>query len=386
MKSYLSKRNNGIWYVILRYTDINGKQKNKWVSTRETQKSEAAYHLQDIQKKYSYLEYGELDQKIEVSTYFANWKERQQDKVCMSTFESYETYFDKHIVPYFSNQKVLLRNLTSKQINDYIGFLQHRGRLKGSGGLSLSMVRKIFSLMKKALDDAVIEGYIEHNPALPIRIREVRGEGKHQTKYFLHDVSECQAVLDAFQGHYLQPIVYITLYYGLRRSEVLGLKWGAVDFENKTITIQHTVVKSKTVIAKDQTKTQNSRATMRMLPEIEKMLLNIREKQKSNKAFFGLYYVDNDYVFTKENGEMYYPDVITRSFQRVLKANNLPRMRFHDLRGSTASWLFNRGWGINEVREWLRHADIETTANIYTQISKEKVKLLADDISNSLKI
>ena len=87
-------------------------------------------------------------------------------------------------------------------------------------------------------------------------------------------------MLEAFRGHELQPLIYVTLYYGLRRSEVLGLKWDAIDFENSTIKIQHTVVKQSTIIAKDTTKSFSSRRTYPLLAEVRKVLLGIREKQK----------------------------------------------------------------------------------------------------------
>ena len=142
--------------------------------------------------------------------------------------------------------------------------------------------------------------------------------------------------------------------YGLRRSEVLGLCWDAVDFEKNTLTIRRTVVKNLTVKEYDGTKTDNSRRTFQLLPEIREVLEDLQKTAPP----------DSKYLFCHADGSFWRPDCLTRSFQRALKQIGLPKMRFHDLRHSTASILFARGWGLEDVKNWLGHADIETTVNI----------------------
>lgn len=102
------------------------------------------------------------------------------------------------------------------------------------------------------------------------------------------------------------------------------------------------------------------------------MLIRLKEEEKQNREFYGNTYIENDYIFKHEDGSLYRPDCVTRSFQRVLKRHGLKKMRFHDIRHATASVLFDKGWDINEIKEWLGYADIETTANIYTYISRAK--------------
>jgi integrase len=88
---------------------------------------------------------------------------------------------------------------------------------------------------------------------------------------------EANVMLQAFKNHELQAMVYVTLYYGLRRSEALGLRWSAVDFKENTITIEHTVVKMKSIEYKDRTKTDTSNYTFPLLPEIKELLLKLKE-------------------------------------------------------------------------------------------------------------
>ena len=132
-------------------------------------------------------------------------------------------------------------------------------------------------------------------------------------------------------------MIYVTLYYGLRRSEVLGLKWNAVDFKNETITIRHTVVRVITIARKNTTKSKARMKTFQLLPEVKELFLKLKTKQDENRKIFGNTYIESDYIFTWWNGKLYRPEYITRVFQRVLTNNGLSKMRFHDLRHSTAS-------------------------------------------------
>lgn len=185
---------------------------------------------------------------------------------------------------------------------------------------------------------------------------------------------EAQRVIQAFEGHNLYPVVVLTLYYVLRRSEVLGIKWSAIDFQRNALTICHTVVKNTSIVCKDSTKTEASRAVFELLPEVREMLLDLKEKAPQ----------DSEYICVWNDGRLMRPDYVTRGFQRVLKRNKLPKMRFHDLRHSTASILFDRGWSLEDVKNWLRHTDIETTSNIYLHYGRGRKILISHDLAGVL--
>ena len=269
-------------------------------------------------------------------------------------------------------------------IHQFVEYKLHSGRCDNKpGGLSREMVKKLVGLIRHVLDYAVMIGDIEVNPAARIRLPPSKEKEKFEEKAVFLTVEDAQKMLNAFSGEPIEALVYVALYYGLRRSEVLGLKWDAVNFEENTISIKHVVVKNRTVEAKDSTKSYSSRRTFEILSEVKDLLLNLKEEEKLNRAFYGNSYVENDYIFKHEDGTPYRPDCITRSFQRVLARNGLKKMRFHDIRHTTASVLFDKGWDINEIKEWLGHADIETTANIYTHISHMKKVALAKDMENT---
>ena len=108
------------------------------------------------------------------------------------------------------------------------------------------------------------------------------------------------------------------------------------------------------------------------------MLLELKNSQK---------HLNQDgYIFCWEDGKLFRPDYVTRGFQRVLNAHGLPGMRFHDLRHSTASILFEQGWQLEDVKNWLGHSDIETTSNIYLHYGRSRKVMLADEMKNLFQI
>jgi integrase len=169
--------------------------------------------------------------------------------------------------------------------------------------------------------------------------------------------------------------VILGAFYGLRRSEIVGLKWDAIDFEKKTLTIKHTVTEVTldgkiTTIAKDRTKTKSSYRTLPLVAPFEELLHRLKAEQELNQKVCGKAYCKDylDYIYVNEIGERIKPGYITQHFAIVLKNHNLKKIRFHDLRHSCASLLYANGVSLKEIQEWLGHSDISTTSNIYTHL------------------
>lgn len=305
--------------------------------------------------------------------FFQQWLDDQQYELQRSTYEAYTVYFNKHIIPYFDRVGELI-NLTARHVKDYINYLRKNGRVDGKGGLGQASVKKHLSILKQALNDAVTDGFIPFNPALSVKIR--RSTKAISNKAVMMTAGEAQEVIDAFKDHPLRPVVVMALMYGLRRSEVLGLRWSAINFNRNEIRIEHTVVKGLTIEAKDSTKTDGSRATYPILPEVRPILLEMYEKRIPG----------SEYLFCWPDGRLFRPDYVTRGFQRQLKNKGLRRMRFHDLRHSTASILFDRGMSLEDVKNWLRHDDIETTSNIYLHYGRGRQKVVSDAMNGMFQI
>ncbi|MBE6901263.1 MAG: site-specific integrase [Ruminococcaceae bacterium] len=322
-----------------------------------------------------------LSKDVLFTDYIADWLARKQGQIQQSTWEKYQIYAERHIIPYFAELNVGLSELKPRHFVDYYQYKTTGGRLDGKeGGLDITSVRGHAALIRTILNEAVIFECINGNPAQNVPVPKRARTAPKAAKNVYMTAAEANNMLKTIEKEEIFPLVYVAIIYGLRKSEVLGLKWDAVDFDKDTLEIKSTVVKNKTIVYKDTTKTESSHETYELLPEIKALLLNIKSKQEHNRQEYEELYTHSDYIFTQSDGRLYRPDSVTRTFQRALRRHKLPEMRFHDLRHSTASILFDKGWDLEAVKSWLRHADIETTSNIYLHVSKERKHLLAEDM------
>ena len=176
----------------------------------------------------------------------------------------------------------------------------------------------------------------------------------------------------------------IAALYGLRRSELLGLKWGSIDFDNQRLTIRHTVCRIKTVTEKDKTKNKSSHRSFPLLPEAREIFLEAKAQEAENRRLLGKGYQSNDYVFKWPDGHPFLPDYVSARFSELLRKNGLPRIRLHDLRHTCASLLLNQGFTLKDVQDWMGHSDIGTTANIYGHLDAARKQSMADRLSSCL--
>ena len=193
----------------------------------------------------------------------------------------------------------------------------------------------------------------------------------------VYNKKQLEELFQAIKGDPAEFGVVTVAFYGLRRSEVVGLKWDAVDFEKKTITIKHTIQQTKVdgklqIVPCDKTKTKSSCRILPLVAPYEAILLKMRENQEENRKLCGSCYCTDylDYIYVNEIGEIIKPDYLTTHFKAFLEEHNMPHIRFHDLRHSCATLLFAQGVPMKEIQAWLGHSTIGTTANIYTHLDE----------------
>ncbi|MEE1002586.1 MAG: site-specific integrase [Acutalibacteraceae bacterium] len=133
-------------------------------------------------------------------------------------------------------------------------------------------------------------------------------------------------------------------------------------------------------------KTESSNRTLPMTNDVFNLLKKHKHKQDELKSIMGNYYVQNDYVCTRNNGEVISPNYLTRTFHSIISKSNLPQIRLHDLRHSVASNLLNNGMTVLQVQNWLGHSCASTTLNFYAHIDKTASKCVANALEKMIKI
>ena len=375
------REKSGYYYAVLNYTDSLGKRKTKWISTGLTikgNKKRAEAILMDARRNFNPEEPKVMNGDILFADYMEKWLDIIKSSVAVPTYASYSTTVKKIVAPYFREKEVTLKNLTAKDIQEF--YLRELERV------SASSVIHYHANIHKALKYAVKIDLIDVNPA-----DKVERPKKDRYVGSFYDADEVNALFEAAKGTKLEFPILFGAFYGLRRSEAIGLKWDAIDFDQNTITIRHTVTScdldgKRILVAADTTKTKSSMRTLPLVPFMRERLLALREEQKENRRLCGRSYIKDyvDYVCVNEIGDLIKPHYVTESFPKLLKANGLRPVRYHDLRHSCASLLLANGVPMKQIQEWLGHSDFSTTANIYAHLDYSSKLTSADAMLNGL--
>lgn len=363
---------NGMFYVVLNYRDENGKRKTPWISTNlpvKGNKKRAENFMMDVRRNFvppnvQRIEEREAMQKGDIlfTDFLLKWLRVAKSTVKLTTYASYEMMATRIIIPYFETLNIKLKELTTEDIQEFYSAQLER--------VSANTVIHYHAVIHRALKYAVKIKTIQSNPAVNVeRPRKEKFIGS------FYDKKEINTLFDIIQGHPLEVAIKLAAFYGLRREEIIGLKWTAIDFENNTLTIQHTVTECNLdgkhiEVASDTAKTDSSLRTMPLVTNFREMLLAKKEKQEHYRKLCGRSYCKEylDYIFVNEMGERWKPRYLSDGFKRILEQNGLRRIRFHDLRHTCASLLLANNVPMKKIQEWLGHSDFSTTANIYAHL------------------
>lgn len=380
MTGSLQVKNNMYYAVINIYEE--GKRKQKWVNSNLSlrgNKTKAEKFLREQIMFYESESESNLSDEL-FSAYIKKWLDKVKNSVDDITFQGYKQLAESHIIPYFEQTKTMLKDINKEILQDYINKKAKNGRLDNKGGLSAKSLRLHRNILNQTLKEALSSKLIAENPCQFIKLPQI--QRREPSFYSSEQIEDLLSKIKDDETFYL--LVKITATYGLRRSEVLGLQWNSISFAQNTLQIEHTVVKVNKVVHKDKTKNASSFRSFPLIPEIKDLLLKEKEKQEKDKKEFGNEYIDSPYIFVWDNGKPFATEYVSQHFNRILKWNNLPHIRFHDLRHSCASILLSNGFTLKDVQEWLGHSDITLTANIYGHLDLERKKDIANTLASML--
>lgn len=373
--------------MVLNCKDEEGKRKTKWIPTGLTvkgNKKRAEALLLETRREFTLLlnttederiveaiieempteEPVPVDQGPLFSVFMLQWLAMMKHQVEFITYASYHNVITNHVVPYFEEKGLFLKQLLPCHIQDYYQYELEKN------GVTTNTVLHYHANIRKALKHALKNDLINTNPA-----DKIERPKKNDFIGSFYNKQETNILFEKVKGELIELAVILAAFYGLRRSEVVGLKWTAINFENKTISIRHTVTPvyfegQEHIIEKDRAKNKPSRRTLPLVPAFEELLLGFREIQALNKAICGKSYCTDyeEYIYLDKLGHRIKPGYITQNFTRTLKKHGLRHIRYHDLRHSCASLLLANGVSMKEIQEWLGHSNYSTTANIYSHL------------------
>ncbi len=296
---------------------------------------------------------------IPVEDYLLEWIEDHRVNISKSTYNGYHGYLNNRIIPFFKGKNIKVRELTGDDCNAlYTDMMKD--------GLSGVTVRRYHSVIHKAYVDAVKRKIVPYNPVDQATLPKAK---QYIGDYY--NASEVKMLLDGARTDELYLVILLAAYYGLRRSEVLGIKWSAIDFDENKITIRHKIVEEDgEAVGYDEMKNQFSYRTLPLLPNTKEELLKAKERQKQMQKLFSKGYNGDylEYVCVDAIGRLYNPGYVSSHFGVLLNNLGMRKIRFHDLRHSCASLLLARGVQMKEIQVWLGHSDMSTTANIYSHV------------------
>lgn len=289
--------------------------------------------------------------KETLASFIQQWLIEKKKNVRNSTYESYEILSKVHIIPKIGHYQ--LNKLNQVHINKFYDEL--------SETLSNSTILKIHKILKMALNKAVQYGYIAKNIMGVIDAPRL-----NKPEMTVWNEEEVRSFLEVAKEERLYIAFLLAVTTGMRRGEILGLRWKNIDFENYSISVIQTL--SNTGDRFQETKTSNGKRSIALPVEVIDQLRRHKLMIAKEKLKAGPVYQDNDLIVCTSIGTKMLPSNLRRTWNRLLEKCNVPKIRFHDLRHTHATLLLKQGVHPKIVQERLGHANIKVTLDTYSHV------------------
>lgn len=376
---------NGKFYAVLNFKKQDGTRAQKWINLNlpvRGNKRNAEAMLRDLLVQYQGIESIEPISML-LAQHIANWIEYDRPHITVTTYNQYVNMLTIHIAPYFNSRGITVGSVTPGDLEDYY-------RFKVAEGLSPNTVIKHHAVIRSSLQWAMKHQYIKYNPAdLATKPSKVHYQANEP-----YSIEEVAQLLTVTKDEPIAVPIFLACFYGLRRSEALGLRWSNIDFQSGWLHIVTTVVKEKigdnivSTVRDDTTKTEYSRRSLPLCPYTYHYFCVLRNQQLMQMQLCGSSYNRDylDFVCVDNMGMLLQPDFVSQKFQKLLEKYALRPIRFHDLRHSCATILLYLGYTMKDIQMWLGHSNYSFTANTYVHSSKDSHIQMAQSFSEKLPV
>ncbi|MBA7572721.1 Tyrosine recombinase XerC [subsurface metagenome] len=363
MRGSIRQRSKGSWETCIDVgrDPVTG-HRLRHFETVQGSKSQAQRRLHELLHSLEQGAYIKPSQ-LTVAQFLEEWlRDYARSNTAPRTCERYEGIVREHLIPALGS--IPLVALQPQHIQKYYAQALESGRRDGKGGLSPLTVHKHHRILFESLRYGMRQGILIRNPAEAVT--PPHGQSKEFT---MLGANQLQLILDAARGTPYYALLFTKAYTGLRRGELLGLRWGDVDLDKSTLSVVQTLQQLRSgeyVFRKPKSK--RGRRQIALSPSLAIMLWEHRVKQEHARQLLGKPLMPTDLVFSHPDGRPFRPNTVTRAFQEITRPLGLKGVRLHDLRHAHATILLQQGIHPKIVQERLGHSSVATTLDIYSHV------------------
>jgi integrase len=375
MRDGVIKRGTTWSYVVREKDPTTGKTKPRWIGGFKTQK--AAKEARDAARNAVHVGTYVAPQDLTVATYLDKWLEAHSVELKPSTASSYKAKINLYLKSAIGHEKV--QELTPSRLSVVWKKIKENG---GKGGKPVSVRTVEFSraVMRRAMNDAVLDRVIMVNPVTGSKMPKRDGKPQHVT----WTGAQLAEFLEAVGGSRWFPLWQLAAATGMRRGELCALRWQHVDLDAGVVSVEQSV----TQIGQQRVTTtpkNHERRNIKIDPRTVAALRAWRKQQAAERLQWGPAYVDTEgLVFTWENGTPVLPDYVTKAFGKAQVGSGSPRLVLHGLRHSHATMLLRDGVPVHIVAKRLGHKDPSVTLNVYADVIPDDDESAVDVFSKAV--
>jgi integrase len=311
--------------------------------------------------------------EITVEEWFTQWNKGRKNTVAYSTYRVYGSLIRNHIAKEIGDIK--LKDLKTRHLQEILNDRFDKGLKSGS-------IKLLHAIVNRSLKQAVKERIVHSNPAQAVEVPKKQEEDKLHT----WNKKQVNKFLARASDHRYYMVFFLAVNTGMRKGELLGIKWEDIDFNKKRIEVKRQAIRTDkgTILKKPKTKAGN-----RIIPVTDNVIKKLKKhkiRQSENKLALGSNYKDKDLVNCNKIGDLINPVTAYTEFKEIIRSIKLPDIRLHDLRHTFSTLFLEAGGNIKTLQQILGHSSISVTMDTYSHVTDEMLDSAAKNIVSMYKI